>query len=83
MINNTFKIIVIEIKTWWQCQRRAFYVLEYARAFSVISVKRTFGNCYGKEAPTNKSTVCLYERKSSCRPSVSKEAVERRRQSFV
>ncbi|GFV57073.1 DUF4817 domain-containing protein [Trichonephila clavipes] len=59
----------------------------------LISVKRVFRNHYGKEAPTNKSilrwyqqlgkTGCFCKKKISGRPSVSEEAVEKVKPSFV
>lgn len=72
---------------------KSFCVLEYARVFSTTTVQRAFRIQYGKQSPTRKSilrwykqfkeTGCLCKKKSSGRPSLSNDAVEKVRESFV
>ncbi|KAF8789550.1 hypothetical protein HNY73_007481 [Argiope bruennichi] len=72
---------------------KSFCVLEYARVFSTTTVQRAFRIQYGKESPTNKSilrwykqfkeTGCLCKKKSSGRPSLTNDTVEKVRESFV
>lgn len=74
-------------------QQKAFCVIRFARCESVISVQREFRTTYGVDPPTAQSirrwykqfsdTGCLCKGKSSGRPRVSNEDVERIRQSFT
>ena len=71
---------------------KAFCVLELAKTNSVILVQRLFRRRYGKPPPTRQSiynwskkfqeTCCLCKGKSSGRPPVSEETVERVRETF-
>ena len=72
---------------------KAFCVLELAKTNSVTLVQRLFRRRYGKPPPTRQSiydwskkfqeTICLCKGKSSGRPPVSKETVERFRETFT
>ena len=74
-------------------QEKSFCVLEYARCTSVITVQRAFRREYGHEPPCKQSilrwyrqfkdTGCLCKGKSTGRPTVPDETVERVRESFV
>ncbi|PNF14136.1 hypothetical protein B7P43_G18364, partial [Cryptotermes secundus] len=57
--------------------KKSFCLLEYARCSSVIAVQRAFKREYGKEPP------CLCNLKSTGRPNVPDETVERVRESSV
>jgi hypothetical protein len=74
-------------------QEKSFCVLDYARCSSVTAVRHAFRKEYQKEPPDHQSilrwyrqfqdTGCLCKRKSTGRPRVSDETVERVRQSFM
>jgi hypothetical protein len=67
--------------------------LEYARCYSVLAVQRAFRREYRKEPPCKQSIMrwyrpckdsgCLCKRKSTDRPKVPDETVERVRESFM
>lgn len=74
-------------------QEKSFCVLEYARCTSVIAVQRAFRRKYQQEPPCKQSILrwyrqfrdsgCLCKRKSTGRPQVTDETVERVRETFV
>lgn len=71
-------------------QHKAFCVLRFSKCESIIAVKRDFRRRYGIDAPTTQSirrwykqfeeTGCLCKGKSTGRPSVSDDNVERIRE---
>lgn len=74
-------------------QQKAFCVLEYQSTQSIITVQRAFRRQYRGDPPTHQSILrwyrqlkdkgCLCKGKSSGRPGVSAEKVERIREAFA
>jgi hypothetical protein len=72
---------------------KAFCVLDFDTDRSVVSVQRHFRTKFGRDPPSGKSirkwysqfqdTGCIFKRKSTGRPSIGEEAVERIRASFA
>ncbi|PSN39705.1 hypothetical protein C0J52_17980 [Blattella germanica] len=74
-------------------EEKAFCVLQFAETESVVTVQRAFGIKFGCDPPSDNSirrwyhpfedTGCPCKGKSTGRPRVSKETVERVRESFT
>jgi hypothetical protein len=72
---------------------KAFYVLEFTKTESIVTVQRRFRTMYYTEPPTDKTirewymkfqqSSCLCAAKRTGRPGPSAETVERVRETFV